>query len=67
MFGKNNTLVGQTIIRITRAITANRSGSASIVYSSIGHFNMPQTVNIATPTGGVIPPRVTQVIMTKPK
>lgn len=67
MFGRNNTLVGQTIISVTSAMTANRSGSASIVYSSIGHFSMPQTVNIATPTGGVIPPSVTQVIMTKPK
>ena len=48
-------------------MTAMNSGMASLVYSSIGHLSMPQTANMATPTGGVMPPKVTQVIMTRPK
>ncbi len=37
------------------------------MYSSSGVFSSPQTVNIATPTGGVMLPSVVAVIITRPK
>ena len=41
----------------TRATIATMKGYAPRVYSSIEQLRMPQTAYIATPTGGVMPPK----------
>ena len=63
----NAGLAGQRIINRIGAMAAEMRGIASRVYSCIAHFIMPQTANMATPTGGVIEPGVAAVIMNRPK
>ena len=48
-------------------MAAEMKGIASRVYSCIAHFIMPQTANMATPTGVAVKPGVVAVIMNRPK
>ena len=48
-------------------MAAEMKGIASWVYSCIAHFMVPQTANMATPTGVAVEPGVVAVIMTRPK
>src|SRR3546814_820023 len=66
-FGTNSTSPGHSVRIVTSTRTAATNGSDSVTYSSIGQSSRLQTVYIATPTGGVIDPSVTMVIIRMPK
>src|SRR5690606_2300129 len=63
----NVTISGTNTKIRTNTTTPPINGRASLMYSSIGTFIIEVVVYIVTPTGGVMPPNVTIVIIKIPK
>ena len=67
IFGKNMTIPGINVNSETKIMTPRIKKIKAVQRTIVGTFIIEVVVYIVTPTGGVIPPIVTMIIINIPK